>query len=812
MSALQLQKIEHRRFLRLSAILIALAAIFALSGYWLARAEDHTEIPDANIVTWTTQKVTNTKLFSWMGTRSLRRDSSGVYHVAYGGDSLYYAFSTDGGVNWTLQTVDDSSGVGLYASLDLDSANKPHISYYDANTGSLKYARNTSGTWEKFVIDTPAMASSFEISNDAPLTTDGLPERTAVLHDWNNVVTNGLEELNLTDAVLAVTAMQGRGLFTSIDIDNLNQPHIAYYDSIAKDLKYAHTVYNGWRIDAIDTQGDVGQYNSMAVVSNSQGKIMAHFSYYSVDDGDLRYARWDKEANSVATKVSVDTSGTTGLYTSIAMTHGSAPQPRISYYDASNGNLRYATASNENGTAWNSILVDGKDADRGMFTSLALDSSNDPRISYYDATNLRLRMATYSSGGGNWGSELVHDTSFVGKYTSIVLDSSNLARISYFASGSGQLYFASQPAPSTPWTLKVVDSTANMGPFNALAYDNTGKPHVAFMNDTSDDLYYAKWNGAGWDTSLVDGAGETGLYADIALDSNNVPHIAYYNLTTTCLRYATWVTDHWVAENVEPNDTNGNCAKVGKYASIDVDNFNRPHISYYDEKNGDLKWAYKDSGIWNRSVADPGVPGGASLYDVGAYTSIAIDSLNNPHISYYDVSRSFLRYAYYQGTQWHISDKLDTPNKGMYTSLALDAQDYPHIAYMDDQNEDTLKYCWKDASGWHYEIVDPVTHIYGKPDIPLVPIALAVDGSGTPHISYYDFQKSDLRYARRISGNWQFYIVAGTGDDGQFSSIAIGPGGAPGITYYDATNGDLRFAQGAIFTLPYDVFLPVIMR
>jgi len=812
MSALRFQKMEHRRLLRLCALLVILVTIVAFSGYWLAKAADNTETPDANIVTWTTEKVTNTKLFSWMGTRSLRRDSSGVYHVAYGGDGLYYAFSTNGGANWTVQTVDDSPGVGLYTSLALDSANKPHISYYDANTGSLKYARNTTGTWEKFVIDTPAMASSFEFSNDAPLTTDGLPERTAVLQDWDHVLTDGLEGLNLTDAVLAVTAMEGRGLFSSIDIDNLNQPHIAYYDSIAKDLKYAHTVYNGWRIDEIDTEGDVGQYNSMAVVSNSQGKIMVHFSYFSADGGDLRYARWDKEANSVATKLNVDTSGTTGLYTSIAMTHSSAPQPRISYYDASNGNLRYAYAANENGTSWNSTLVDGKTTDRGLFTSLALDSSNDPRISYYDATATNLRMATYSSGSSSWGSDLVHNASFTGYYSSIVLDDTNLARITYFSKPVGQLFFVAQTGASQFATPVEIDRTANMGAYNAVAYDNTGKPHAAFMNDTTDDLYYAKWNGASWDVSLVDSAGETGLYTDIALDSNNVPHIAYYNLTTTCLRYATWVSDHWVAVNVEPNDTNGNCAKVGKYASIAVDNLNRPHISYYDEENGDLKWAYKDSGIWNRSVVDPGVPGGTSYYDVGAYTSIAIDSLNNPHISYYDVSRSFLRYAYYQGTEWHISDMLDTPNKGMYTSLALDAQDYPHIAYLDDQNEDSLKYCWQDASGWHYETVDLATHITGKPEIPLVPIALAVDGSGTPHISYYDFQNSDLRYARRINGTWQLYLVAGTGDVGQFSSIAIGPGGAPGITYYDATDGDLRFAQGAIFTFPYDVFLPVIVR
>ncbi|MDH7486327.1 MAG: carboxypeptidase regulatory-like domain-containing protein, partial [Anaerolineae bacterium] len=80
-----------------------------------------------------------------MTNRSLRLDTSGHPHIAYGGDHLYYAWHD--GAAWHLETVDPSPGVGRYASLGLDGAGFPHISYHDGVHGSLKYARWTGSTW-----------------------------------------------------------------------------------------------------------------------------------------------------------------------------------------------------------------------------------------------------------------------------------------------------------------------------------------------------------------------------------------------------------------------------------------------------------------------------------------------------------------------------------------------------------------------------------------------------------------------------------------------------------------------------------------
>jgi len=78
---------------------------------------------------------------------------------------------------------------------------------------------------------------------------------------------------------------------------------------------------------------------------------------------------------------------------------------------------------------------------------------------------------------------------------------------------------------------------------------------------------------------------------------------------------------------------------------------------------------------------------------VGAYTSLALDASDRPHISYYydDATNADLKYAWYDGSAWHLETADSAGNVGADTSLALDASDRPHISYYDATNAD-LKY------------------------------------------------------------------------------------------------------------------------
>ena len=63
--------------------------------------------------------------------------------------------------------------------------------------------------------------------------------------------------------------------------------------------------------------------------------------------------------------------------------------------------------------------------------------------------------------------------------------------------------------------------------------------------------------------------------------------------------------------------------------------------------------------------------------DVGQFTSLALDTLGFPHISYHDVTNENLKYAFLDEEGWHIQtvDSLGHVEIwGSLTSLALDTQ------------------------------------------------------------------------------------------------------------------------------------------
>lgn len=88
-----------------------------------------------------------------------------------------------------------------------------------------------------------------------------------------------------------------------------------------------------------------------------------------------------------------------------------------------------------------------------------------------------------------------------------------------------------------------------------------------------------------------------------------------------------------------------------------------------------------------------------SVTDDSRHTSIALDRDGNPHISYHyyyydrDLGRdhSLLRYARKTGASW-LTQTVDSAGKvGKHTSIALDSSNYPHISYFDYTSR-VLKY------------------------------------------------------------------------------------------------------------------------
>ena len=115
----------------------------------------------------------------------------------------------------------------------------------------------------------------------------------------------------------------------------------------------------------------------------------------------------------------------------------------------------------------------------------------------------------------------------------------------------------------------------------------------------------------------------------LVLDDQGQPHFAYGG---DHLYYATLIDEEWQSEIVDP--TSG----VGTGAAIALDPSSRPHIVYYDILNTAVKYAYWDGQVWHRQTVD-------SIGDVGSYCSLALDDSGRPHISYVDQSHQALELA-----------------------------------------------------------------------------------------------------------------------------------------------------------------------
>jgi len=329
-------------------------------------------------------------------------------------------------------------------------------------------------------------------------------------------------------------------------------------------------------------------------------------------------------------------------------------------------------------------------AGESNYSSLAVDDAGRAHTVWFDATRGVLASASQVAGG--WKSEIVDQDGTVGWYASLALDPQGREAVAYYDVSHGALKFAQRVGGAwKAWT--VARSEEGAGHYCSLAFDPSGNPGISYYDAGTLSLKYAALMNGVWQLETVDGDGvgtaaailptsapndpnppvappveNIGLYSSLAFDRTGRPHISYQDVANADLKYAVRTAQGWEAQVVDA------AGDVGEHSSLKLDRQGRARIAYYDLQNGALKLATETPQGWRTETVD-------ATGDVGAYASLALDAQDDPHISYLDAGRNALKYATRRGSVWMLQTVDARGWTGRHTSLALDRAGSPVIAY-----------------------------------------------------------------------------------------------------------------------------------
>lgn len=303
-------------------------------------------------------------------------------------------------------------------------------------------------------------------------------------------------------------------------------------------------------------------------------------------------------------------------------------------------------------------------------------------VSSLSAQAWDLGLVTTVSSGEMWGVD----------HSGIVIDSNGSPHIFEYHPKVGTnkrlWYHYLQDGQWQHENLAQVGSGANSGP--AVCMDSQGNIHVAYLTSNR-YLGHAFYNGE-WTFQVADQSVSNSSWMEMAIDSNDNLHVGY--AASGHLKYAQKVGNDWFIETL--STSGGACV-----TSVVVDSLDHPHIlSWGGVPNASHR--YFDGTQWQQEVLPIG----------GVYSSLVLDSLDRPQISYYysdntQYSLWFMTKDTGEWVQTLVDYGTQQDKRGWYTHILYGPDGNLHIAYF-NHNIGLIRHAWLDDFGWHLETIAEV--------------------------------------------------------------------------------------------------------
>jgi hypothetical protein len=408
--------------------------------------------------------------------------------------------------------------------------------------------------------------------------------------------------------------------------------------------------------DLANPDGEIGRFSDVVVDRNDA----LHLSAYDDTMGDLVYVRLESPDAAPAWQVidGVDLTATpetkdgyrhgiiepgpdVGLYTSIAV--NSHNDPRIAYYDATAGALKYAIGPHP----FTTMTVDAPASGgtkAGLHAALSLGKNDAPAIAYVvtgiasnNGFKSELRVARASKdkpGAGDWTIATVDSTPIT---CAGLCDASSACVVATMVNGmpnTDPLYSSCVRVDSAACPTACSDTqeciqgvctnvlappgapdlTEGIGLFVNARRNGAGKLVLVYYDHVQGDLKLAvEDDGGNFALSFLDGqnaATDVGQFASARLDKDDSIHVAYVDAFSDRLIYKHIAggTVPAMAELIDDGVRGDGAHSVGGGANLILDGNGAPRVVYQDQTTADLQLATRPSG-WSHAPANSGAAG-----------------------------------------------------------------------------------------------------------------------------------------------------------------------------------------------------------
>lgn len=532
----------------------------------------------SSATTWTTEAADSTASVSLGEYSAIGVDSSDVVHIAYydsTNQDLKYAYKVSSSASWVSRTIDGTDSVGSYVSLALDSSLGVHISYYDSTNTNLKYAYKPSGsTWQRSTVDstdsngrysslalssTGAVHISYYNSTDDDLKFAYKPPASTV---WRTVSADSTDDV---------------GEYTSLVVDSSNGDHVIYYDETNEQLKYGYKASgtsSSWSFETALVESEVNAHTSLAV--DASGTL--HACYLKDGPNELTHASLSAGSSSWSMEsiASIDSDPSGHVCDILA---DSSDTLHVAFF-AATGVLEHAYKAS-GASSW---TVEDADTSSTFFSPhIALSSSGNLYITYFDEPSLAFKLATKLSGGTSWTTESFATDTIVSYLDApLAVDSSGNIAVTYYI--AGQLYYIVKTASTGVWsTAEAVGGSTPVlgGLYHDIAVDSSDNVIIVFNSPTA--LSMATRTAAGvWTTEIIDATGMV-MVPKILVGDDTI-HVAYAGGSSFKYAQRALTGTGWSSTEIDTATTGGIPGLVESSSG-------NLYMTYLDTDYDDVKYA-----------------------------------------------------------------------------------------------------------------------------------------------------------------------------------------------------------------------------